>query len=132
MVLTNSTTEIINFTKDIDFEYNIKLFILGILFIYSVALLWFSYKWKPEELYQKLFKMLVLQIPQAVYLIFFPLMTIYLFRSVSWESIYLPLVVFFTYVLTVVLITIPLGSGTIMLQVLGVETKTKKMELKKK
>jgi len=132
MVLTNSTTEIINFTKDIDFEYNIKLFILGILFIYSVALLWFSYKWKPEELYQKLFKMLVLQIPQAVYLIFLPLMTIYLFRSVSWESIYLPLVVFFTYVLTVVLITIPLGSGTIMLQVLGVETKTKKMELKKK
>lgn len=44
MVLTNSTIETINYAYDISIDYNIKLFLIFLVFIFSVAMLYLSKK----------------------------------------------------------------------------------------
>lgn len=44
MVISNETLEIINYTKDLDTDYNIKLLLLIFLISLSIFLLWYSSK----------------------------------------------------------------------------------------
>lgn len=125
----NETITAINYIKDIDAEQNIKLFILGIAFIYSVVMIWLSFKWEPEFLWQKIIKYLILRVPSSVFLFFMPLMSFYLFRQVSYEVLYIPLVIIFSYIMLILTLCMFLGMFTWFIEMLGFDTKTKKMEI---
>jgi len=132
MVLTNTTIDAINYAKDIDIEYNIKLFLLGILFVYSVILIYLSFKWETDQLWQTIIKYFIMRVPSTIFLFFFPFFSIFMFRSASWEIIYSLMIPFFVYVIVVGVIAGKLGMFTIFANLLGIDTGVKKMELKTK
>ena len=125
----NETITLINYTKDLDFEYNIKLLLLGLLFVYSVAGMYISYKWKSDKYAVKIFKNLLMRLPSVVYLFFFPLFSIYLLRGVSWEVFYTLMIVFYTYSLVVTTISLKLGLMEYATDMLGIKPKIKEMRL---
>ena len=132
MVMTNTTIEAINYTKDLDIEYNIKLLLLGLLFIYSLGLLYLSNKWETDQLWQTIIKWFVMRIPPTIYLFFFPFFMIFLFRTASWEIIYRLMIAYFTYLFIVLMLAGKLGLFTLLANLLGIDTGVKKMELQTK
>jgi len=44
MVLTNHTIEAINYAKDIDYDFNIKILLIAILIVSSISSIWYSRK----------------------------------------------------------------------------------------
>jgi hypothetical protein len=125
----NETITAINYIKDIEAENNIKLFILGILFIYSIFMIWLSFHWEPDYFWQKIIKYLILRVPSVVFLFFLPLMSFYLFRQLSYELLYIPLLIVFSYVMLILTLCLFLGMFTWLIEMLGIDTKTKKMEM---
>ena len=125
----NETITLINYTKDLDFEYNIKVLLLGLLFLYSVAGLYLSYKWNSDKYAVKIFKNLLLRLPSGVYLFFFPLFSIYLLRGVSWEVFYTLMIAFYTYALVITMISMKLGLIEYGADMLGIKPKIKEMKL---
>ena len=132
MVISNTTTEAINYAKDIDIEYNIKIILLGMLFLYSVILIYLSYKWELNELWVILMKWLIMRIPSIIFLFFSPFFTIFLFRSASWELIYSLMISYFSYIMIVLMIVGNFGMFTFFANLLGINTGVKKMELNAK
>jgi len=57
-------------------------------------------------------------------------MTIFLFRSVSWELIYGFMLTLFTYYGIVIMVVSPLGFWTFFAGLIGLKTKTEKVELR--
>lgn len=125
----NETITLINYAKDVEFEYNIKLLLLGLLFLYSVAGLYLSYKWDSDKYAVKVFKNLLMRLPSIVYLFFFPLFSIYLLREVSWEVFYTLMIVFYTYALSITMISMKLGLIEYGADMLGIKPKIKEMKL---
>ena len=132
MVMTNATIETINYTKDLEIEYNIKLLLLGLLFIYSLGLLYLSNKWETDQLWQTIIKWFIMRIPSTIYLFFFPFFMIFLFRTASWEIIYRLMIAYFTYLFIVIMLAGKLGLFTLLANLLGIDTGVKKMELQTK
>ncbi len=60
MVLSNSTIESINYAKDLDFEYNIKLIFFFIIVIAAIYALYFGRNMQTDELRQEIAKKLTL------------------------------------------------------------------------
>jgi hypothetical protein len=52
----NETIILMNYAKDLDIEYNIKLILLLLTFIYSVGAWWLAYKWKTDKYYAIIIK----------------------------------------------------------------------------
>lgn len=132
MVLTNTTIETINYVKDLDIEFNIKIILLSMLFIYSTILIYFSFKWDTDQLWQTIIKYFIMRIPSTIFLFFSPFFTIFLFRSASWEIIYGLMIPYFIYIFVVGLLAGKLGLFTMLANLLGIDTTVKKMELKTK
>jgi len=109
MVLNQTTIDTLNYTQDLTTEYNIKFWILALLFIYCVGSLWLSYRWKTEYNWQNFLKYFLLKIPSAILLFLFPFFTIYLLRTVSWETLYMLMIPLYSYYLIVILIGGKLG-----------------------
>ena len=124
--------EAINYAKDIDIEYNIKMILLGMLFLYSTILIYFSFKWETDQLWQTIIKYFVMRIPSTIFLFFSPFFSIFLFRSASWELIYGLMIPYFTYLFIVLLVAGKLGLFTLLANLLGIDTGVKKMELQTK
>lgn len=132
MTITNSTADILNYAQDLQIEYNIKIILLAILFIYSAILLYFSFNWEGEELWKKVIKIFIMQIPSALFLFFFPFYTLFLLRGASWEILYTLMIAYFSYVFIVIMISGQLGLFTLLANLIGFDTSIKKIELKNK
>lgn len=130
-MVSNETIDTINYIKDVEFEYNIKLIILGCFLIYSLVFLYISYKWKTEYIWQFVINMFLFRVPAIACLFFLPLMSFYLFREVSWEVLYTLLVVAFSYAIIVLFISLKVGMWTYFAEMVGLDMKTKKMEIKR-
>lgn len=128
MVLSNVTIEQINYVKDIEFEYNIKLIILGLLFIYSLGAFYLASKWESEKYYSKIVKIYLLKIPFGILLFFYPLLTLFLLRQVSYETFYMLMVAFYGYALVIGLIAGKLGIFELAMDMLGIKPKPQKIE----
>ena len=130
-MVTNTTLETINYIKDVEIEYNIKIIIMCLAFIYALTLIWFSNKWKMDELWTQIIKWFLMRIPSFVILVFMPLFTIYLWRTASWELVYGLMIAYYSYAFVVILIAGKLGMFTFMMKMLGMNTKPMKMETKR-
>jgi len=130
-MVTNTTLETINYIKDVEIEYNIKIIIMCLAFIYALTLIWFSNKWKMDELWTQVIKWFLMRIPSFVILVFMPLFTIYLWRTASWELVYGLMIAYYSYAFVVILIAGKLGMFTFMMKMLGMNTKPMKMETKR-
>jgi len=130
-MVTNTTLETINYIKDIEYEYNIKLIIMCFTFLYAITLIWLSYKWERDELWTQLIKWFLMRIPSFVILALLPLTTIYLWRTASWELVYGLMIAYYSYSFVIILIAGHLGMFTFMMQMLGINTKAMKMETKR-
>lgn len=130
-MVTNTTLETINYIKDVEIEYNIKIIIMCLAFIYALTLIWFSNKWKMDELWTQIIRWFLMRIPSFVILVFMPLFTIYLWRTASWELVYGLMIAYYSYAFVVILIAGKLGMFTFMMKMLGMNTKPMKMETKR-
>jgi hypothetical protein len=130
-MVSNETITTINYIKDIEFEYNIKLILLGLMFLYSVVFLYISYKWQPEYVWGDVINIGLFRAPTIAFLFFAPLTVFYLFRGVSWEVIYTLLIAVFSYAFIVFLVCLNVGLWTYFAEMVGIDMKTKKIEMKR-
>lgn len=68
--------------KDIDIEFSIKLILIGLMLVYSVAMIWWSNKLTEEFLFKQIMKY-SMKISGYMLTVFSPLTVIFLFREVS-------------------------------------------------
>ena len=81
MVLANSTIETINYAKDLDIDYNIKLFVICLLFIFSIVTLILSKKIDRSETMNDTFYKIIVSF-SSLFIIFSFLYPFLLLRSV--------------------------------------------------
>jgi len=100
-MVSNITIETINYAKDIDMDYNAKMFVLCLGFIYVCFCLWYSFRMDDEKYWQKIFKYAILRLPSLVFFFFYPLFGLFIMRGVEfmfvWKTlltIYIVLVTF--------------------------------------
>lgn len=86
MVLSNSTIEQINYIKDIEYEYNIKLMILFFFVIVAIVSLYFGYKNEYDTHAKSIFNMFLISLGYII-IIFLPIFFIFLIRNVSLDTI---------------------------------------------
>lgn len=87
MVLSNTTIETINYIKDVEYEYNIKLLLLAFFLITAIISLYLGYKDKFETQSKSLFNLMLIGYGYLV-IIFLPLYSIFLYRSVPVDTIF--------------------------------------------
>ena len=125
MVLNNETIEIINYSKDIDFDYNIKLFLILFFIALSVFLLWYSRKIERQTDLSNMIYYLINTISILI-LTFIPLYFFLLLRSVDSD-----LLLKYTFVLYGVLLiasclfVLWFAGQTFLYKYFGVEVKVK-------
>ncbi len=87
-MVSNTTIELINYSKDLDIEYNTKLIVLFTLLIYCLVMFWFSFRMKDDHIWQVLVKQILFRWATLPYIILFfiPLMMVY--RGVPLEAIF--------------------------------------------
>jgi hypothetical protein len=90
----SNATELINYAKDLDFEYNIKLLLLIIITVYAIVNVWYWKNTEVEYLYQHYLKQITL-ILSKVWFIALPLWVLFLSRTVALDVILQPLIVFY-------------------------------------
>ena len=74
-------------SADMTNEFNIKLILLLLLFLYSIAGIYFSFRIKDDSVHMQIVKYLMFRIPSAVFLFYFPVYTIFLYNAVSAETL---------------------------------------------
>jgi len=129
MVISNTTTEIINYTKDIDIEYNSKIILLLIVTIYALAMIYFSNKLEFDGLWFKFIKTYVMKVPSFIFLFFMPLLVFFLNRGITFETLYLWLLTAYGILMTILFISFKFGLFEFGLKLLGIKY-VSKMEMK--
>lgn len=124
----NASVLLINHAKDVEIEYNIKILILLIMFIYALGSFWLASKWNVDKFYCKFVRKFLLQIPFGIFLFFFPLFSIFLLRGISYESLYMLMMSFYGYSLVILLIAGKLGIFEFAGQLLGLKYTPKQMK----
>jgi len=104
-------------------EFNIKLFLLLVLFIYSLAGLYFGSKIKPDEYYKQIIKYIGLIIPSSLYLFSFPLYSIFLFNKVSVEALLIPVFSYYGVVYTIGFLIFMVYGTKKVLNLVGIDWK---------
>jgi hypothetical protein len=115
----NESIALINYAKDIDIEFNIKILLLVLTYIYCIAVIWLTFKWDKDKHYIKLIKNFLIRLPMMTILFFAPLYTIILFRTVSWEVYYGLMISFYSYSFIILMIAAKLGMFEYILTLLG-------------
>lgn len=131
-MVSNTTIETINYVKDIDIEFNMKIIMLFFTCVYCLVFIYLSFKWERDELWTKIIKIYLMRIPSFIILLLMPLMTIYLWRTASWEVLYALLIAYYSYAIVIILVAGKLGLFTWAFHLLGINTKPMNMEIKKK
>ncbi len=96
----NESITLINYAKDIDFEYNIKIILICTMYAYAILMLYLSFKVDLDWFWWKIVKVLFRVVGWA-WIFFLPLFWLLLLRTASFEIIYLYLVGFYTIALSV-------------------------------
>jgi len=126
MVLNNETIALINYSKDIDIEYNIKLFLIFFFIATSLILLWYSKKIERKTDISNMVYYLTFYI-SIIIIAFIPLYIFLLLRSVSLDVLLNYVFVFYTVMLIALCLFVLWWSGqSFLYKVFGVEMKIKK------
>ena len=128
----NETIQTIQYVQDIQIEYNIKVYLIVFFLIYSIVMLYLSFKWKQEYIWEQVIIYFLMRIPTVIILFFSPLYVIYMFRTVSWEVLYILLITIYSYAFVVIMIAGTLGMFTYFMKMFGLDEGFKKIELKRK
>lgn len=125
----NETISLINYAKDLEIEYNLKLFLLLLTLVYITVSLYLSYKWETDKYFVKVIKNFLINLPFTVILFFYPLFSIFLLRGASWELFYSLIVAFYGYSLVILTIAGYLGMFEYAAELLGIKPKLKEMKM---
>lgn len=128
----NQSIQLANHIKDVEIEYNIKLFIIFSIFIYSIVAFWLVSKWDTDRFYAKIVKVFLLQMPFGVLSIFIPLFSIFLLRDLSYERLYMLMVAFYSYSFIILMIAGKIGLFEIGADLLGFKFSPKQMKYNNK
>jgi hypothetical protein len=128
----NETLTAIQYAKDLDIEYNVKLYLIVFFLIYSIVMLYLSFKWKQEYMWEQVIIWFLMRIPTSIILFFSPLYVIYFFRAISWEVLYVLLATIFSYAFVIIMLAGVLGMFSYFMKMFGLNEGFKKIELKKK
>lgn len=93
-MVTNSTIELINTVSDINIEYNIKLYIMVAMWLYFAFIFWFSFKFDGDRLFIKAWR-IISRFISLPYLVFSPMFTFFLLRTVEFETLYIYMISFY-------------------------------------
>lgn len=89
-----NSTELINYTLDQQFAYDIKLYLLLIFAIYALWGLWYFKDYQPQYLYQWYFQ-IITRVVAKVYFAILPLWLFFLSRTVPIDVILQPTLIFY-------------------------------------
>lgn len=99
-MVTNSTLELINTVTDINIEYNIKLYLMVAMWLYFAFVFWFSFKFDGDRFFVKAWR-IISRFIALPYLVFAPMFTFFLLRTVIFETLYVYMIAFYGIFLTV-------------------------------
>lgn len=94
-MVSNSTMEAINYAKDLDIQFDMKLLILTVILIYMVFLVWWSTRIPNTKGWIVLTKFIVMRGFTIPYIVFYPFALMMLFRQVSIEGIFNIMLVYY-------------------------------------
>ncbi len=119
-MVTNSTVELINLVTDINIEYNIKMFIMVSMWLYFAFIFWFSFRFDGDRFFIKIWRLLsrFISIP---YLVFAPMFTFFLLRTVVFETLYLYMLGFYTIFLSIWFLLALLALGEFYTYMIGIK-----------
>jgi hypothetical protein len=110
-----NATEIVNYAKDVDYEYNAKIILMSILTIYILIGLWYFNRKKIDYYWQFMVRR-VFQGFAFVYFLFLPMYTGIFFRTVPFDFIYNMLIVFYLVMFTIFPTMFLFGAGEAVLR----------------
>ncbi len=119
-MVSQVTIDTINLVKDIDINYNIKIFILFVLLVYFIAMFWISFKVEIDT-YWWFMTRFIIRFITIPYIFFFPLFAYFLLREVSYEVLYLYMLGIYSVFLVVITLMFKVGFGEFMLKLMGLE-----------
>ena len=130
-MVNETTLDIVNHAKDLEFEYNIKLLIIITLYVYAIVMLWLS--WLSFKVDLDWFWWTILRIIFRVvglaWIFFLPLFYLMLLRNVSFEVLYLYMVGVYTIAISVVTILFFFGFAEFALRLLGFPISPKRVKM---
>ena len=126
MALNNETIELINYSKDLDFDYNIKLLLITFFIGLSLFLLWYSRKIERKTDISNMMFYFV-NITSILIIGFLPLYLFLLVRTVALSVIILYVLLLYKIIFSVGILFILWWSGqTFLSKFFGVEFKSTK------
>lgn len=131
-MVSQNTLDTINYVKDIEYEYNIKILVLFTMLIYALVMFYLSYNWDKDKYYAKLLRVFVMRIPSFIYILSFPLLFFFLQRGFSYEVIFIWLVTVYGFFLVILFIAAKLGAFELAAEMLELEIKPSKMKINKR
>lgn len=130
MVIDIKTREIIEFSKDIDIEQNIKACILILFAIYSVVIIIAMKRIEPNTTFKDLIKSL-LPIGAWLYLAFSPLFIFLMLRPVSYDFLLASIISLYTVTLLTGAVLILVYGKDKFFEYLGITPKSKKLNYRR-
>lgn len=115
------TIDVINYSKDLDYDYNIKLFLLILILIYSIYGVFIMKINDEDDYWLVFFKFAMFRLPAYVFLYFYWMLLIFLYRNVSAETLIIFIgTLFGIYSIVLFLSALAFGSN-FLLKLFGVE-----------
>lgn len=131
--MTTNYTALIQYSKDLDIEYNIKFIFIFLITTYVLAGIWWVNRKEPELLWQYLTRKVFFAFSIA-YFTFLPLFTVALFRTFKFDVLLMMLLTTYIVLFSFVPIMFLLGYGEVILKfifkILGKEDWGKLMDKK--
>lgn len=110
-----NVTEVINYSKDIDYDYNAKFILMGVLTIYILLGLRYSNNIKVEYYWQHVIQR-VLKALGFAFFFMLPMYTGIFFRTVTFDFIFNMVVVFYIITFTLIPLMFLFGGGEMLLR----------------
>ena len=127
-MVNETTIDIVNHAKDLEFEYNIKLLIIITLYVYAIVMLWMSFKVDLDWFWWTILR-IIFRVVGLAWIFFLPLFYILLLSSASYEILYLYMIGIYTVAISVVTLLFFFGFAEFALRIFGFPISPKRVQM---
>jgi len=130
MAINPDTLELINYIKDVEFEFNMKLLLICTIFLWCVWAWWFSYKIEINSAWKLITRNIIMRAMTLPYLFFSPMLIGFLYRGVAFEKLFIFLLVIYGILYIFIQVLFFLFGAEWLLKFFGVEDLSQFMQSK--
>lgn len=129
-MVSQSTIDAINYTKDLDYAHEIKILLIITFFIYALLMLWLSFKVDINWYWWKI-AVVILRVTGFAWITFLPLFWLLLLRTASFEILYNYMLGFYTIFFGFITLLFITGFAEFGLRLMGIDVSPKNIQMTK-